>query len=169
MEVARQLDDLDGLEWSTAGILGQAWLPEQAKMWDDALRVATAKLKALRKQQRNDEANHFEAAMNLALARDIIVRVQWTGDADIDVMIKEPAGTICSLRNPRTTGGGMLIGDAPNPDGKEKLDGHMAVYSCPKAFKRQLPSVDPPRLRQRAHRQRAGHREYALQPACDRE
>ncbi len=72
--------------------------------------------------------------MSQALARDCIVRVQWNGDADIDVMIKEPAGTICSLRNPRTTGGGMLIGDVPNPDGKEKLEGHVAVYTCPKAF-----------------------------------
>ena len=72
--------------------------------------------------------------MNQALVRDCVVRVQWNGDADIDVMIKEPAGTICSLRNSRTTGGGMLIGDLPNPDGKEKLEGHVAVYSCPKAF-----------------------------------
>ncbi len=37
MEVARELDDVDGLEWSTAGILGQAWPPAQAKMWENAL------------------------------------------------------------------------------------------------------------------------------------
>ena len=28
MAVSRQIDDLEGLEWSTAGILGQAWPPE---------------------------------------------------------------------------------------------------------------------------------------------
>ncbi len=60
--------------------------------------------------------------------------MQWTGDADIDVMVKEPGGTICSLRNQRTTGGGMLVGDLSSPDGKESIEGHMAVYSCPKAI-----------------------------------
>ena len=46
-------------------------------------------------------------------------------------MIKEPAGTVCSLSNKRTTSGGMLIGDVA--DGNA-LDGHSAVYVCPKAF-----------------------------------
>ena len=117
-----------------AGILGQAWLPAQAKMWDDAYRVAQAKLKALRDNKRNEEADHFQAAIDQALVRDCMVRVQWTGDADIDVMVKEPGGTICSLRNQRTTGGGMLVGDLSSPDGKESIEGHTAVYSCPKAI-----------------------------------
>jgi hypothetical protein len=134
MTVARDLKDVEGLEWSTAGILGQAWPPEQFKIWEDAARVAESELIELREQKRNDEAKHFEANLNQAMARDCIVRVIWNGDADIDVMIKEPAGTICSLRNPRTTSGGMLIGDVPSPDGKEKVQGHIAVYSCPKAF-----------------------------------
>ena len=134
MAVARKLDDLAGLEWSTAGIIGQAWLPAQAKKWDDAFRVAQAKLKSLRDNKRTEEAGRFQAAINQALVRDCVILVQWTGDADIDVMVKEPGGTICSLRNPRTTGGGMLIGDLSSPDGKESIAGHTAVYSCPKAY-----------------------------------
>ncbi len=134
MIAARKLDDLPGLEWSTSGIIGQAWLPAQAKYWDEAMRVAKAKLAALRDSKRNEEADHFEAAINEALFRDCVVRVQWTGDADIDVMVKEPGGTTCSLRNPRTTGGGMLVGDLASPDGKESIEGHTAVYSCPKGI-----------------------------------
>ncbi len=134
MIAARNLDDLDGLQWSTAGILSQAWPIERAKMWDEALRVAEAKLNDLRDSKRTDEANRFQAVLDTALIRDCVVRVQWTGDADIDVMVKEPGGTICSLRNPRTTSGGSLIGDYSPPDGKEKVGGHMAVYSCSQAF-----------------------------------
>lgn len=134
MALARKLQDLPGLEWSTTGIIGQAWLPAQAKIWDDARRVAQAKLQSLRDNKRNEEADRFEAAINQALVRDCIVRVQWTGDADIDVMVKEPGGTICSLRNPRTTGGGLLVGDLTSPDGKENIAGHVAVYSCPTAY-----------------------------------
>ena len=133
MMAARKLHDLPGLEWSTAGILGQAWPPAQAQLWDDAYRVAQATLDDLRDHKRNEEADHFEAILNQAMARDCVVKVQWTGDADIDVMVKEPAGTVCSLRNQRTTSGGMLVGDLSS-DNKASIEGHMAVYACPKAF-----------------------------------
>ena len=122
MLAARKLHDLPGLEWSTAGILGQAWPPAQAKLWDDAFRVAQATLTDLRDHKRNEEADHFEAVLNQALVRDCVVKVQWTGDADIDVMVKEPAGTVCSLRNQRTTSGGMLVGDLSS-DNKASIDG----------------------------------------------
>jgi len=56
-----------------------------------------------------------------------------TGNADVDVMVKEPAGTTCSLRNLRTSSGGLLIGDL-NTSGDASLAGHVAVYTCPKAF-----------------------------------
>jgi hypothetical protein len=133
MMAARKLHDLPGLEWSTAGILGQAWPPAQAYIWDDAMRVAQATLADLRSHKRNEEADRFEAAVHQALARDCIVKVQWTGDADVDIMVKEPAGTVCSLRNPRTTSGGMLSGDLSSGD-KAGIAGHMAVYTCPRAF-----------------------------------
>ena len=48
-------------------------------------------------------------------------------------MVKEPAGTVCSLRNLRTTSGGMLVNE-PSSDDKAGIDGHVAAYACPKAF-----------------------------------
>ena len=63
-------------------------------MWENAQRVADSEVEELRKAKRTDEASHFEAAMQQALARDCIVRVIWMGDADIDVMIKEPVGNL---------------------------------------------------------------------------
>ena len=95
--------------------------------------MAKATLKDLRDHKRNEEADHFEAILDQAMARDCVVKVIWTGDADIDVMVKEPAGTVCSLRNQRTTSGGMLIGDQTS-DTQGSIEGHVAVYCCPKAF-----------------------------------
>ena len=133
MLAARRLHDVPGLEWSTAGLLGQVWPPAQAKLWDDAQRVYEATVKDLRANKRNEEADHFEAVIKQATSYDCVVRVRWTGDADIDVMVKEPGGTVCSLRNQRTSSGGVLIGDLSSDD-KPSVDGHVAVYACPKAF-----------------------------------
>ena len=44
-------------------------------------------------------------------ARDCKLVVSWTGNADIDLTVQEPTGAVCSFRNPRTTGGGVLEDD----------------------------------------------------------
>jgi hypothetical protein len=58
--------------------------------------------------------------------------VTWTGDADVDLMIKEPAGTVCSLQNPRTTSGGVMLGDA-YANGSD-VNGFTETYICPQGF-----------------------------------
>jgi hypothetical protein len=134
MKLAKKMDnDLDGLQWSTVGILSQAWPADQAAIEESANRIAQATLASLRKTGRNAEADAFQKNLDAANQRDCAVRIQWTGDADVDVMIQEPAGTVCSLRNNRTSSGGMLIGDIAGADGNA-LDGHSVVYTCPKAF-----------------------------------
>jgi hypothetical protein len=69
-----------------------------------------------------------------ALSRDVVVRVTWTGDADVDIAVVEPNGTVCSLRNPRSTGGGILLGDVSAADGKPTADGFSETYVCGQAF-----------------------------------
>ena len=73
--------------------------------------------------------------MNQALVRDCVVKVTWTGDADVDVLVEEPSGTICSLRNLRTTAGGVMLGDSFSQLGDAKSpDGYSEMYVCPEGF-----------------------------------
>ena len=58
--------------------------------------------------------------------------VTWTGEADVDLLVEEPSGTVCSLRNPRTTAGGVLLGDAIRQTGRDSFGGHSEVYVCPR-------------------------------------
>ena len=60
--------------------------------------------------------------------------VSWTGDADVDVFVEEPSGTICSYRNPRTTSGGVMLGDSAQPGSKLPAQGFSETYVCPQAF-----------------------------------
>ena len=54
MVVAQNLNDQPGLEWSTAGILGQAFQPTQSGIWEKAYLIAKAALDDLRKTKRTD-------------------------------------------------------------------------------------------------------------------
>jgi hypothetical protein len=52
----------------------------------------------------------------------------------VDIAIEEPTGAVCSLRNPRTTGGGVLVGDAFARSDQLSADGVSEIYVCPVAF-----------------------------------
>src|SRR4029077_2535423 len=59
------------------------------------------------------------------------------GNADIDLTVEEPTGAICSFRNPRTTGGGVLQDDAflnlKAPGGNSSSD-YSESYILPQGF-----------------------------------
>ena len=85
-------------------------------------------------RDRSAKATEFRQAISDAIVRDCLVRVTWTGDADIDILIEEPSGTVCSLRNQRTTAGGVLLGDSFAHNGSESENVTSETYVCPKAF-----------------------------------
>ncbi len=132
---AKRLDDADGIRWATLGILGQAWPESQSGIEDRALRLAKATVQRLRKADQAEEADAFEQEIENARVRDVQVTVTWTGEADVDLVVKEPAGTVCSLQNPRTTAGGIILGDS-YAAGSNK-SGYTETYVCPKGFKGQ--------------------------------
>jgi hypothetical protein len=121
------------LQWATIGILSQAWPSEQAEIELTASRVAKATLQQLTSEGRTAERDAFLKKLQEAVVRDCVVRVSWTGDADVDVSVEEPTGTICSVSEPRTTGGGVRLGDAYAAAGKSS-EGASEAYVCPKGF-----------------------------------
>jgi hypothetical protein len=50
------------------------------------------------------------------------------------MFVEEPSATVCSGRNPRTTAGGVMLGDSYAHSGGNSLDGYSEFYVCPKAF-----------------------------------
>lgn len=131
---AQRLDDLDGIRWAVTGILSQAWPNDQTDIWRTGLRVAQSTIERLKSENRAAEAKAFQESLDAAVARDCVVVVSWTGDADIDLFVEEPSGTVCSLRSPRTTAGGVFLGDGVSQLGKSRLGGSSEVYVCPKGF-----------------------------------
>jgi hypothetical protein len=112
LALAQRMNDIDGIKWATAGILSQAWPKNQQEIPQLAGRIATAAYEQLLAEGKKDEAAAFKQELDAAKTRDAVVVVTWTGEADIDVLIEEPSGAICSYRNPRTSGGGVMLGDA---------------------------------------------------------
>jgi hypothetical protein len=132
------LGDVDAIQWASTGILSQAWTSDEMKVPERAYRVAKATHERLLAEGKKQEAEALEAAVSKARRRDCLVVASWTGDADIDLSVEEPAGTVCSTRQPRTTSGGVHLGDVASNTGnaatRASAKGLSEAYVCNEAF-----------------------------------
>ncbi|HET6884120.1 MAG TPA: VWA domain-containing protein, partial [Pirellulales bacterium] len=136
LQLAQKLDDLEGIEWATLGILSLPWPSQQSQVWDNGWQAAQALLERLRSENRKTEANDYKKKMDEAMTRDLVVVLSWSGEADVDLLVEEPAGSVCSFRIPRTLSGGIMLGDTVARSKKEELKAESAqeAYVLPKGF-----------------------------------
>jgi hypothetical protein len=132
--IAQKLDDLEAIQWACVGILRHAWTGEHRAVGENAYRVGKATYERLLAEGRKAEAQTFDAAVREARRRDCVVLVTWTGDADIDLAVEEPSGAVVSQRQPRSTGGGVHLGDVSASDHGAGVKGLAEAYVCPEGF-----------------------------------
>ena len=80
-----------------------------------------------------EQLAEYNQKLTAAKERDCLIRVRWTGDADLDLLVVEPSGTICSRLQKRTSSGGIMLGDQFSPD-KNHNGEIVETYVLPKGF-----------------------------------
>ena len=133
LAAAQRLQDAEGLQWACVGILSQEWSLADREIPKKAFRVAEARWMELKQAGQLEEAEKLSKAVSEAQIRDCVVRVTWTGDADLDLLVEEPGASVCSLQQPRTLGGGVLLGDGFSGS-TVSPDGVSETYICPRGF-----------------------------------
>lgn len=135
LEAAKRLEDEEAIRWACIGILSQEWPKEHLGIREEAFNTAKAQLQKLLDEKKNDVAQKFNESIREALVRDAIVKVTWSGESDLDLIVEEPSGSVCSQHNPRTISGGIFLGDAVSSLADAGTDGAYEVYVVPKGFK----------------------------------
>ena len=133
LEISLDIQDQEGIRWASTGILSQAWTDDHVPMIQKALIAAEAAYTRLKNAKETAKMAAFEQELNQAQLRDLMVRVVWTGDADIDVSVEEPTGSVCDKSNPRTLGGGLHLMDGSSLD-KPSKDGFSEMYVCASGY-----------------------------------
>ena len=111
--------------------MGFHWHPQPSvakhrEVVTQAVHAAESVRVKLKKEGRDQELAQFNRDLDDSLYRDCIIKISWTGDADLDLYVEEPGGNVCSRINPRTTAGGVMMGDEYS-SGKDK-SGEIAEY-----------------------------------------
>ena len=108
-ELFEKYNDEEPLRWIALAAISQEW---DGALGEKLLRDANDALvmleNRLNRQGRNEEAQQLALEIRNAKLRDCIVTVEWTGDAGIDLMVKEPSDSLCWFNNCRSASGGLL-------------------------------------------------------------
>jgi hypothetical protein len=120
LEGAERINDTEARQWAVLGVLSQEW-PDRKHLVKRAKILAKTLQKSLQAGGDEEALKEFNASLAEAQQRDCVVEISYTGDADVDLYVKEPGGTVCSRLIRRTTAGGVHEGDnassGPNQSG----------------------------------------------------
>ncbi|MBY0457416.1 MAG: hypothetical protein K2V38_08775, partial [Gemmataceae bacterium] len=120
----------DAVLWAADGLLKRDWNTNDGidyhKQANERLPRLETKLKAA--GQKTDD---LKKVLTEQTQRDLVIELLWQGNADLDLVIAEPPGSVCSATNKRTTGGGVLKADLLEQSAQKD---RTEVYTAASAF-----------------------------------
>lgn len=128
LKLAREAASVDAVAWAATGILTRAWSKDYPALHRDAEAAARDLEASLRTQGREEEAQWLARELASSLVRDLTLELSWSGKADVDLLVEEPSGAICSVDNAATAGGGVFVHDGMGAAADDTFE----KYVCPR-------------------------------------
>ena len=122
--VADKSKTLEHRVWARCGILTHVWTDDSAALHDEARRVITQIATELDAAGESSRAEAVRSQLRAASSVDLMLTLRWVGSADLDLIVTEPNGEICSYRNRQTTDGARFTHDDPG----SATDGNASRY-----------------------------------------
>lgn len=130
LELARRSRNPDAVVWSAPEVVSYAWGKDREPLRQKAEQAAADAIPQLVKDGKIAKALQLQEAMQKARRLDLVVRLEWNGQGDVDLLVEEPSGAVCSMSTPFTPGGGAFVHDGYGP----KQDNCYDEYVCPSAM-----------------------------------
>lgn len=131
LKLADKTEDIESLTWAASGILTYFWYDGFQKQHDLAIKQLSDWKLRLEKEGRTAEANRITETLQQALIRDLQIKLTWSGDADLDLIVQEPLGTECSFAQPHTLSGGSLLHEGAGPNQSECYEDYVCAFAAP--------------------------------------
>ncbi|TWT59425.1 hypothetical protein Pan54_01310 [Rubinisphaera italica] len=131
LKLADKTQDIESLTWAASGILTYFWYDGFQKQHDLAIKLLSDWKLRLENEGRAEEANRMTETLQQALIRDLQLKLTWSGDADLDLIIQEPLGTECSFAQPHTASGGSLLHEGAGPNQAECYEDYVCAFAAP--------------------------------------
>lgn len=131
LELAVRTKNYDAIAWSAPEVLSFSWAKGRENLNRLAEEAAAEAGTALLKSGEHAKAFKLDLEMRKARHLDLVVRLEWSGQGDLDLEIYEPGGSVCSTIRPVSPAGGIFIHDGFGP-----VQSHCyEEYLCPQGLK----------------------------------
>ncbi|RLS56317.1 MAG: hypothetical protein DWH91_06970 [Planctomycetota bacterium] len=130
LKLAARTRDIAEIEWAACGTLRQVWTPNYPTLHQQAEDLLVEAERKLTKEKQPERLAELQRAASDARQRDLIIRLDWSGDGDLDLAVEEPTGSVCTNALRESAGGGLHMGDGYGP---QAADCH-EIYVCPEGF-----------------------------------
>lgn len=127
LELAARTKNYPAVVWSAPEVLTYSWNKEREKLNKLAEQTSAEAESAFIKSGDLVKAYEIRTAMQRARRLDLVIRLEWNGQGDIDLKVKEPGGSVCSVIKPMTAAGGVFIHDGFGPNQQQCYE----EYLCP--------------------------------------
>jgi hypothetical protein len=102
--------DTDAVQWAAANLSSRDWAINDPTNMADAKKALADLVAKLNAAGRKDDATRI-AALASPSRHDLAIEATWGNEADVDLAVIEPIGSVCSNQNRQTVGGGRWRGD----------------------------------------------------------
>ena len=125
----------DAVDWAMGNLLRRDWPADGGIDYHAKAKDMLPKFVA-RFQAAGIKADNLQKALIEQKQRDLVIELVWSGQADLDLIVAEPSGAVCSATAKRTTGGGFLKADQLDQKDDPNLGsgGRTEVYTAASAF-----------------------------------
>lgn len=137
LKLARGGQDADAVQWAATGVLNYDWgygHQERHKQAVDAFEELIQNTHRLPASEREFQRQALSAALSEARKRDLYLRLSWNGEGDLDLIVEEPAGTVCSVETPYSPGGGVLVHDGHGPQQTNCYEEYICAVGSPGTY-----------------------------------
>jgi tetratricopeptide (TPR) repeat protein len=130
LELARRSRNAEAVVWSAPEVVALAWGQDREPLRRKAEQAAADAIPQLIQEGKIAKALQLQEAVQKAKQLDLVVRLEWNGNGDLDLLVVEPSGAVCSMGTPFTAGGGAFVHDGFGPRQANCYD----EYVCPSAM-----------------------------------
>lgn len=131
----KHIKELDNIEWVVTGVLSQVWTSGYEARHRRARAIAIETEKKLRDQDKIKQADRFAKLVRQAQQRDLVVKISWSGDGDIDLIVEEPWGSVCSAESTYSAGGGAFLHEGYGPRVENSYESYVCSRGAPGTYR----------------------------------
>jgi tetratricopeptide (TPR) repeat protein len=126
--VADKSENPESRAWARCGILKHVWTNDAEVLHGEARKVLRALTEECDRTNQSALGQKIRELAQQAQAVDLQVRMNWIGPADLDLLITEPNGEVCSFRNRFTKNSGRLIREDGVTEDRRNGNRHLEHY-----------------------------------------